>query len=168
MLYTLTPHSNELSTMIRDNLTQTRAKSGGYLHRTAIFLLVLLWAYTGLDKLVNHALFSNQLALQFLPKIFIPALSYLIPISEISIALLLFWEKSRKQGLILSLSLLLIFTIYIALAVLGSRERVPCACAGIFKDMGWTMHLIINVFFLVLCIYALKNTNQKGGSVERQ
>lgn len=154
--------------MIRVYLKQKQIKDDGYIYKAVISLLILLWAYTGLDKLANHTLFSNQLALQFLPKIITPALSYFIPISEISIALLLFWEKSRKQGLILSLSLLLIFTIYISLAVFGFRERVPCACAGIFKDMGWITHLLVNVFFLALCIYALNESNKKGGSVTRK
>lgn len=113
-------------------------------------LLVLLWAYTAASKLADISEFKRQLANQTFGKATAAFLFLFIPISEITAALLLLFYKTRFAGLTLSFLLMLLFTGYIALVLLGYYDRTPCSCGGVLKVLEWQMHLWFNVFFLAL------------------
>ena len=143
-----------------------RHRYRGNIRIIAISLLILLWSYTASDKLFSHREFSIQLTRQFLPADSVPFLSYAIPLTEMLAAIFLLIKPTRRAGLLLSVILMTAFTIYVAQAVFGLREKTPCSCGGIFKNMGWDMHLMLNLFLLILSIYALLKTKKKGGSPE--
>jgi len=113
-------------------------------------LLVFLWIYTAFSKLVDLKDFKHQLANQTFGKRTATLLLWFIPSSEITAAVLLLFRKTRFVGLMLSALLMLLFTAYIALVLLGYYDRTPCSCGGVLKAMGWQMHLWFNVLFLTL------------------
>lgn len=49
---------------------------------------------------------------------------------------------------LLSAALLIIFSVYIALGVMGLYAERPCGCASVFSGLSWTAHLIVNIILL--------------------
>lgn len=113
-----------------------------------VFLLVLLWIYTAVSKLINIHEFERQLNNQVFGKVFTQWLFWLIPITEISAAIMLVINNTKIYGLILSLILMALFTGYIGLVLLNFYPRIPCSCGGVLKNLGWHAHLWFNLFFL--------------------
>jgi hypothetical protein len=64
-------------------------------------------------------------------------------------------------GFYLSALLLIIFTGYIALVLLNYFGRVPCSCGGVIRTLGWGLHLIFNVFFLLLSFLGIYLINRE-------
>jgi putative oxidoreductase len=119
-------------------------------------LLVLLFSYTALSKWTDPGEFRWQLANQDIPGSWIALLFWLIPGAELLTCILLLGNRTRWFGLVLSLALLLTFTIYIALLLAGARERMPCACGGVISGFSWTGHFLFNIFFTAINILALR------------
>jgi len=127
--------------------------------QTAWRLLLLLFLYTALEKILDFSSFATKLAAQPTGPKLAPFFSYAVPAIELGIAILLLFESTRQVGVMAAIVLLLIFTIYVTLITLGAFERVPCTCAGIIESMSWTGHLIFNSAFLILSILTLKFYN---------
>jgi len=112
-------------------------------------ILVLLWVYTAASKLADMPEFKRQLGNQTLGRPMAAFLLWFIPLSEIAATLLLLPRKTRLAGFVLSAFLLLLFSGYIALVLLGYYDRVPCSCGGVLKQLSWGPHLVFNLFFLL-------------------
>ncbi|WP_316828614.1 MauE/DoxX family redox-associated membrane protein [Pedobacter miscanthi] len=129
-------------------------------------ILVLLWLYTGLDKLADYNKYWHSMYLQVFPrsvlKIMVPA----VPVMELGTAILFFIYRYRTLAYVLSLTLLTGFTTYVALIYLGYFPKRPCACAGLFEHMGWGGHLLVNgaltLVAAVALIIHLKGKGVKG------
>ena len=124
-------------------------------------LLVLLFSYTGFSKLFNHEVFHSQLIIFPLIKYAEPFLSWLLPVSELSVAMLLLIQKLRLAGLYIALGLLTVFTVYLFIMLL-SGVNLPCSCGGVIKYLSWKAHVIFNLFFIALTavgIFFQKNAN---------
>jgi putative oxidoreductase len=113
-------------------------------------LLVLLFAYTGANKLFGLTDFTASMYNQPIPHPLAYILARVIPIAEILTAACLLSSKTQKLGLYTSFSLLTIFTIYIGLILLHVFRKIPCSCAGIFRHVTWQQHLWINLLLLAL------------------
>ena len=111
-------------------------------------LLILLWVYTAGSKLAELDLFRKQV---FTNPIFAPWMRqwvlFLVPGLELVAGLLLLFPRTRKAGFMLSLILMIVFTVYIWLILAGVFERIPCSCGGVLKAMRWNTHFIFNLFF---------------------
>jgi putative oxidoreductase len=129
-----------------------------------VFLLVLLWTYTAISKWSDPHSFSFSLHRQPIPSSLAAFLFWALPAIELLASGMLISVKTRTLGLCLSTVLLLIFSIYIALGLAGFFEKIPCACGGVLKAMGWKEHLIFNIILLTLSTYAtiieVKKNNQ--------
>ena len=126
-------------------------------------LLILLWSYTGLSKIIDHTDFQSQLERIF-PFPLAMAIACSIPVMEITAAFALAFKSLRTPGLYLSLLLMIIFTIYVFIVVSGYLSKAPCSCGGIISALSWKAHLVINIMFLSLVIYLLF-TRKKGKEV---
>lgn len=124
------------------------------------FLLILLWVYAAVSKLLDVTTFRGQLNNQTFSHEFAAVLLYALPAAELSAAALLALPVSKVAGRGLSLSLLLSFTGYILLVLLHYWSRVPCSCGGILSHLGWKTHLFFNLFFIGVNIVALKPTGE--------
>lgn len=126
-----------------------------------VLLLVILFLYTGLSKFMDFKGFTYDLNNQPFPNSFTPILRWLIPITEIAIVATLLFEKTRTIGLLASLVLMSLFTIYTALVLLHVFEYVPCSCGGVIKHLTWPQHLIFNLFFVVISFVAIRFNRRK-------
>ena len=114
-------------------------------------LLILLFVYAGVSKLLDYTLFKNMLRL---PPWYFPAtvaghIAWLLPVGLLSIAIMLLIPSLRLKGLWLSLLALLAFTTAIALLFL-SGASLPCSCNGVFAAMSWEWHALFNIVFILL------------------
>jgi hypothetical protein len=127
-------------------------------------LLILLFIYTALSKFYDRSFFEAQL--HFYPYINKASvlLSWLLPSVELLCGLLLIAPFSRLAGLYITLTLLIIFTTYLAVMLIVKND-LPCSCGGVIQQMTWQQHILFNVVFIILSrigiIASKKNTNQK-------
>lgn len=124
-------------------------------------LLILLFVYTGINKLTEGVQFRRVLSVSPLIGSMARIISWLLPIGELSIALLLFFPALRKWGLLASLVLMTVFTLYINYMIFFTPAR-PCSCGGVLRQMTWKQHLAFNIFFTFLAATGLgltKNPN---------
>jgi len=132
-----------------------------YFIRIVVFLLILLWVYAAASKLIAFGHFQDQMHKQVLFPFIQALLIYLLPPVELAIAVVLTFDKTQKAGIYSSSILLFFFTGYVALVKLHFFKWVPCSCGGILEHMGWTAHLIFNLFFLALTITGIHIIKRK-------
>jgi putative oxidoreductase len=118
-------------------------------------LLIFLFCYTALSKLLNLEKFVRDMKSQPLPDVVSGSLVVLLPFSEVLISGLLFFKKTRLRGLLLSLILMISFIIYIVTVLTGGFDKVPCSCGGVIEWLNWEEHLLLNLFFVLLIMFAL-------------
>ena len=118
-------------------------------------LLVMLWVYAAVSKLLDYKTFTVQLSKSPLLTSFAPLLAILVPLIELAIALLLVRPQTLLLGLYSSLFLLVLFTCYLV-AILNFSYQIPCSCGGIIgKGMSWTAHIIFNLGFAVISLFGI-------------
>jgi uncharacterized membrane protein YkgB len=133
---------------------------GMLLGQFSAYLLLAVWTYSGLEKLIawerSWSAFHNQV----FPADLAALLSYAVPGTELALAVLLVIPFTRWWGLMGSILVLAVFTSYVGLVWWGAFPRVPCNCAGFLARMGWGAHLLMNMVLLCLGLYALWRGNQ--------
>jgi len=128
-------------------------------------LLVLLFVYTALSKLLDLQEYRHQMDSQVFPKNLKHLLFWLIPILELITAMLLVIARTRLAGFFAAAVLLIIFTAYIGLVLLHYFKSIPCSCGGVLKILNWHSHLFFNLFFLLLSILGIVNTYRERRSL---
>jgi len=134
---------------------QAKQKRNRITLNIVIILLLALWIPVSIDKVSDFDAFSNGIINQPFSDSLGYILIYTLPTLEILIAIVLVTEKFRKAGLILSTLLMTAFTGYIAVALLGAWEKLPCGCGSIITGMTWTQHFFFNLLFLFLSSWGL-------------
>jgi len=117
-------------------------------------LFILLFVYTSLSKLLNFTNFRIFLERSPIVGKIATVLAVFLPSLEIGIAGLLFVPKTRLIGLYGALALMISFTTYLG-AMLLLNTKLPCSCGGIIKDLSWTQHLLLNIFFVLLAVVGI-------------
>ncbi|WP_313385908.1 DoxX family protein [Chishuiella sp.] len=118
------------------------------------YLFIVLFVYAAFSKLIDFENFQIQLAQSPLLSAYAGFVSYAVIITELIIAFLLCQKRTQQIGLFASYGLLLAFTVYIYI-ILNYSDFIPCSCGGILEKLGWTEHLIFNLFFIVLAVIAI-------------
>lgn len=118
-------------------------------------LLILLFMYAGLTKVIAFKTTLHEINNQVLPDWATPYLAVGIPLIELLIVIGLLTERFKIAALYASLGLMTVFTIYIGLALLNVYSRMPCSCGGVLKKMGWETHFFFNLFYVSITILAL-------------
>jgi putative oxidoreductase len=121
---------------------------------TCTYLLIVLWSYTGISKVVANLPVRYRTEYVSLVVNGADAIEWLLPATELIVVLLLFLERTRKFGLYASLLLLVVFTLYLLYMLLFVADT-PCSCGGIFRKMSWQQHLPFNLFFTGLTMLGL-------------
>lgn len=121
----------------------------------AIALLLLLFLYTALSKLVNFSQFVHDMQNQVFWPWFDNALIVLVPLSEVLICFGLLIKRFQRKALFASLFLMSLFTVYTATVLLHWFDRKPCGCGGVVRWLKWPEHLAFNLFFVIVCIVGL-------------
>jgi hypothetical protein len=132
--------------------------SKSFLVQLISYLFILLFVYASVSKLLEFQDFQTQLGQSPLLGAFAVPISFGVIGVELGLAFMLCLEKYRRIGLYGSFVLMVMFTAYIII-ILNFTSFTPCSCGGVLESMGWTEHLIFNVFLIVLAaigIYLLE------------
>ncbi|AUP78712.1 MauE/DoxX family redox-associated membrane protein [Flavivirga eckloniae] len=124
------------------------------------FLYILLFVYAALSKLLIFDTFKAQIEQSQMLTHFAGIIVWIIPPLEILIALLIIFPRFRQLGMYAAFNLMVMFTAYIFI-VLNFSDDIPCSCGGIIEKLGWTEHLIFNIFFVILGFMGILLINEK-------
>jgi hypothetical protein len=128
-------------------------------------LLVLLFVYAAVTKLLDYQTFNLQLRKSPFLTQFAGLTTWMLPIGEIFVAILLTVRHTRIIGLYASLFLMTMFSAYIYIMLKYSYD-IPCSCGGILSKMGWVEHFWFNVGFTILSalgiVFSAKKYNSHG------
>jgi hypothetical protein len=124
-------------------------------------MLIILWVYAAASKLADVNVFTAQLKREPVPGWAAAMLVWALPATELMIALLLSFIKTRTYGLLFSLILMATFTLYVGLALSGAYGSIPCSCGGIFFFMQWKGHLVFNTLVTIAAFIAWKWRKEK-------
>lgn len=117
-------------------------------------LFILLFVYTAVSKLMEGVKFEVVLGKSPLIADYAAFISWALPVTELLVALLLLFPRTRLLGLYSSATLMTIFTAYLAYMI-AFTPKLPCSCGGVLRHMNWNQHLLFNVFFLLLALWGI-------------
>lgn len=118
-------------------------------------LYVILFLYTGISKIIDYTVFKEQIATSPLLSPVAKPIAWSLPWIEFLIVVLLIVPRWRLKGLVSSLILMTVFTIYI-LAILAFNKNIPCSCGGIIEELSWGQHIIFNTLFILLAVVGIR------------
>lgn len=119
-----------------------------------ILVCLFLFLISAYSKIEDHESFKSGLTKVKLIGTYATLISWMVPISEIVVSLLLIIPKTHKWGLYGFFNLMVVFTAYI-LSMLLWEEKLPCHCNLIIQKLSWTAHLWFNMGFIALALCAL-------------
>lgn len=117
-------------------------------------LLIVIFIYAAMSKLMNYSLFIAQLHTHPYLKNITGFVAWAIPATEIIVSLLLIYPTTRFVGLFGATALLLAFTAYLGIMLLSEKD-LPCSCGNIINGLSWSEHLIFNLILITLTIAAI-------------
>jgi uncharacterized membrane protein YphA (DoxX/SURF4 family) len=117
-------------------------------------LLLLLFLYTSLSKLADYETFRNVLRASPLLQPVAGQIAWLLPVSELVIAMLLFIPRLRLKGLYAAFILISLFTLYLIYMIVFT-PNLPCNCGGVLKMLNWPQHIFFNLFFILLSLVGI-------------
>jgi len=117
-------------------------------------MLMVLFFYTGISKLIDHTAFEFDLINAPIIQKVAPLVYAALPPFEIIVGFGLMFTKTRKISLYACLVLMVIFTIYVG-AIMSFAKNKPCTCGGVLRSMSWPAHLIFNIGYTIVSAVAL-------------
>jgi len=109
-----------------------------------LLVLIITFLYSASSKYFDLDIFSVAMRSQSFPNWLATSLILLLPPIEIAIAVLLMFERTKLLGAYISALVLLIFTVYSAMAEFRLFSHSACPCGGLISKMNWKQHLIFN------------------------
>ncbi|MBO3100263.1 MauE/DoxX family redox-associated membrane protein [Gelidibacter pelagius] len=117
-------------------------------------LFILLFSYAAVSKLLDYETFERQLGQSPLLSDYAGLVSVGIIVIELIVSGLLMFHKTGVIGLYLSFFIMVMFTTYI-IVILNFSPSIPCSCGGVLDALGWSEHLIFNVFFIGVALIGI-------------
>ncbi|GBF18237.1 hypothetical protein C21_00394 [Arenibacter sp. NBRC 103722] len=132
------------------------ARYRGIIVEVIYLLFIVLLTYAGLTKfLEGHRFYDNLRNSPIIGGETLASLaSWMVPLAELAVALLLVKSRTRLIGLYGALGLMLLFTGYTVAIVFIAPYR-PCSCGGVISLLSWEQHLVLNILFLLLAILGI-------------
>lgn len=119
-------------------------------------LIILLFLYAGLSKLLNMKLTMHDMHNQPFPNWLGSFLAWTVPITEILISASLLFDKWRLSGLYASFILTTLFTLYAAAILLHFFSWVPCGCGGIIRKLTWQQHFALTTGYAIISFVGIR------------
>jgi len=126
-----------------------QAKTKRAIADTITFLFILLFVYAATSKLVDYQKFRVDIGKSPMLTAFAGTVAITVLVTELAVAGLLAFSKTRLLGLYASFTLMVMFSAYIV-AITRFSEYIPCSCGGILQHMNWNQHLVFNLCFVAL------------------
>ncbi|SHN22212.1 MauE/DoxX family redox-associated membrane protein [Chitinophaga sp. CF418] len=124
------------------------------------YALFFLFVYVALNKLISFNYYLYDLRRSPVLQTVALPVAVVVPVMEILVACLLIPDKTRSYGLAGAVLLMAMFTVYVLYVIVFTKEH-PCTCGGIIRELTWPQHLVFNVAFLTLALFAFIMKNNK-------
>lgn len=111
------------------------------------FLLVLLFVYASVSKILDFQNFRTEMGQSPMLNAYAHIAAPGVLMAELFLAVLLSIPSTRRWALLLSFSLMCMFTAYIII-ILNFSDYVPCSCGGVLQQLGWKEHILFNLVFV--------------------
>jgi len=131
-----------------------KEKIFSFINTSIYYLLIFLFTYAGISKLMDHNNFETTLRQSPVIGSMSAILSWLIPLAVLFTVFLLMVNKYKYAGYLFSLILMAVFTAYIAYMILFI-PYLPCSCGGILSGLTWGNHLVFNIILMLLILISL-------------
>ncbi len=118
-------------------------------------LTIVLFVYTGITKLIDFSIFKEQMAMSPLLNPVAPLIAWILPLTELATAILLFVPTLRLYGFFVALALMVLFTTYLISIQIGD-EQFPCGCGGLLEFLSWKTHLVLNGMMILLEVVGIR------------
>ena len=118
-------------------------------------LLVFLFAYAAVSKLIDYNTFRVQLSQSPYITRFAHVIAWALPVIELIVAVSFAFPSLRLIAFYASLFLLSLFTAYL-LAMLNFSYYIPCSCGGILSSLSWKQHIVFNIAFILLSLTGIR------------
>ncbi|MES2376670.1 MAG: MauE/DoxX family redox-associated membrane protein [Bacteroidota bacterium] len=119
------------------------------------WICMALFIYTAYAKTIDHDRFLKGLTRVHLINGLAVFISFVVPVVEFIIALLLLIPKTAKIGLYCFIAVMTAFTFYIISAIIWEKT-LPCHCGGAIEKLSWSQHIWFNLAFISIAIFALR------------
>jgi putative oxidoreductase len=146
----------------------TKDKTNNVVIEAVAALMIILFVYAAVSKLLTFSEFEEQMYLQALPHAVASVAVWMLPALEIITAILLSLRQWRYTGFILFAVLMSLFTGYIGMALSGLLGKVPCSCGGVLQSLGWKAHFFFNLYFLLLSFLGIYLINRERRLVGKE
>lgn len=114
-------------------------------------LLIGMWTYAGLSKLLDYGGFRFALLGHRLIESHLYLVAWLVPAIEVMIALLLLFRRTVVAGFVVSAIFLVALTAYI-FYLFAYYPHLPCSCGGLIGLLSWRQHIVFNGVFIILSL----------------
>jgi len=121
---------------------------------TILVLNIILFLYTGISKIMEYDEFREQLADSPILGFAATPIAMLLPWVEFAIVVMLIVPRLRLKGFYATLTLMILFTIYI-IGIFSIDKELPCSCGGIIAMLSWKQHLVFNSVFVLLNVLSI-------------
>lgn len=119
-----------------------------------VILLIVLFLYTSVNKLLDFSIFKEELGELPLPDHMITGLAITVIVMEFIASIFLAIPRFLLKGLYLSIGLLSIFTAYIIWLLLLNNGQ-DCGCGGIIELLPPELHIILNGAFITISVWSI-------------
>lgn len=143
------------TTLNRTSRFHMSDKTKAIIFEVITYLFIMLFVYTAYNKFITFDLFKGVLGRSVLIGQYSFILAWLIPSLEVILSVLLIIPKSKRIGLLGSLVLMILFTIYL-IYMINSGSKLSCSCGGIVSALSWKQHIWFNIGFIILAAIGLK------------
>jgi thiol-disulfide isomerase/thioredoxin len=118
------------------------------------YFFIILFLYTGVEKLLDIHTFKEQLISSPLLGSLAGIITWALPIGEILLAIALFIPAFRLRALYVTLGVMSLFTIYVV-SIFFMDSQLSCSCGGIIEELSPQQHIIFNSACVVLSILGI-------------
>lgn len=143
------------TTFNKSSIFRVSAKQKENIFELITYLFIALFVYTASSKIMTHDKFATMLGKSPSIGAYNEMLSWLIPGVELVISGVLLISRTKRLGLMLSLGLMVIFTVYLIYMV-SLDVKLPCLCGGVVEMLSWRQHIVFNAVFIALAFFGLK------------
>lgn len=118
-------------------------------------LLVFLFAYAAISKLLDYSTFHVQLSQSPYITSFANVIAWALPVAELLVAVSFGFSNLRLYAFYAALFLLSLFTAYL-IAMLNFSYYIPCSCGGLLSSLSWKQHIVFNIVFILLSLTGIR------------
>ncbi|MDR3715804.1 MAG: MauE/DoxX family redox-associated membrane protein [Puia sp.] len=130
------------------------------------YLFALLFLYTGFSKIIDLTVFKEELSLSEFIRPFATFVVVVLPPIEIVSAIMLIIPRSRKKGFVVSLALMVLFTLYVSANLLLNNHAL-CGCGGGVERLSPSQHLGLNGILIGLAVLGLYLSRHQHSNIPR-